>query len=407
MKFFTPQRSWLIYDPANSAYALIVRTIFAPLFFMASAKTVWSEAVCTEYWGYTASAAGIAAGIISLKFGNRADTGKLKKFCLGTACFISITATLSLLFLNNAHPGWILALYFISMFCYMSANTFYDALLVDISTPGERAGLSSTGYALGYIGGMIPLLMIIPVAYFWRERVFQAAFILTALWWGCGTVPLLKNVKENRSTAGRKSFIATLKYILHNKLLLLFLISYFLYIDGIGTILLVATPLAESLRIPQNYLLITIFALQVIACPFTIFYGKLTNRFGLRKLIECAIGIYVVIALLSGVISWSENIHFRQMIFVVIAFLIGTSQGGIQALSRALFSRIIPPERSAELFSVYNFFGKFTTVLGPLLVGAAVKLWGRPELGITLLAIPFAAGGIMLACLKLPDLKKS
>ena len=407
MKFFTPQRSWLIYDPANSAYALIVRTIFAPLFFMASAKTIWSEAVCTEYWGYTASAAGIAAGILSLKFGNYADAKKLKKSCLGIAVFISIAATLSLLLLKNAHPVWILLLFFISMFCYMCANSFYDALLVDVSTPTERAKLSSTGYALGYIGGMIPLLLILPVTYFCKEWIFQTAFILSALWWGLGTIPLLKNVKEVQEQAERTSFFATLKYICKNKLLLFFLIAYFLYIDGIGTILLVATPLAESLHIPQTYLLITIFALQIIACPFTILYGKLADRFGLRKLIEIAIGVYILIALLSGVISIVQNIFLRQMIFVIIAFLIGTSQGGIQALSRALFSRIIPQERSAELFSVYNFFGKFTTIVGPILVGLAVKLWGRPELGITLLAIPFISGGIMLASLKLPDLKKS
>ncbi len=407
MKFFTPQRSWLIYDPANSAYALIVRTIFAPLFFMESARTVWSEAICTEYWGYTASAAGIAAGILSLKFGNFADAGKLKKVCLGTATFISIAATLSLLLLKNAHPFWILALFFISMLCYMCANSFYDALLVDVSAPDERAKLSSTGYALGYVGGMIPLLLILPVTYFCKGWVFQTAFILSALWWGLGAIPLLKNVKEVQEQIERKSFFNTLKYICQNKLLLFFLIAYFLYIDGIGTILLVATPLAESLHIPRTYLLITIFALQIIACPFTILYGKLADRFGLRKLIEIAIGVYVIIAISAGVISLVENILFRQMIFIIIAFLIGTSQGGIQALSRALFSRIIPQERSAELFSVYNFFGKFTTIVGPLLVGLAVNLWGKPELGITLLAIPFISGGIMLASLKLPDLKKS
>lgn len=148
--------------------------------------------------------------------------------------------------------------------------------------------------------------------------------------------------------------------------------------------------------------MVIILALQLIAFPFTILYGKLSSRFGTRRMILCAIGVYVLIAVLTGILSFTADIKLKQILFVFIAFLVGTSQGGIQALSRSLFSRIIPPERTAELFGIYNFFGKFTTILGPVMIGIAVHFLGRPELGVTLLAIPFICGGIMLKKLPLP-----
>ena len=403
MGFSRQQFSWLLYDPANAAYALIVRTVFAPIFFMTAVQTVWSETMATEYWGYTASMAGICAGIFSLSVGNYADSQQKKKLFLSCCAAAGVLTTIVLPFSGGMSPWIILLLFFIGMTGYMAANSFYDALLPDVALPAERDRLSSIGYAWGYIGGMIPFIPIMIIAFYFTKWIFTAAFWITALWWVCGTLPLLKNVQEKSSCSLRINFIDSLKYIRHNPLILMFLIAYFLYIDGIGTILLVATPIAKTLHIPSGYLMLIILALQLIAFPFTILYGKLAAKFGTRKMILCAIAVYICIAVLTGILSVVTDIQIKQIIFGTVAFLVGTSQGGIQALSRSLFSRIIPPSRTAELFSVYNFFGKFTTILGPLLIGAAVHLWNKPELGVTLLVIPLICGGIMLAKLPLPQ----
>ena len=403
MGFTKKQWSWLLYDPANAAFALIARTVFFPVFFMAVAKPVWGEAVGTAYLSCTASAAGVAAGIFTLSFGNFADVRRKKRLMLAFCTGLSIAATAVLPFLGRTiRPGIVLGLFFCGMFGYMSANGFYDALLVDAAAPEERNRLSSVGYAWGYIGGMIPFIPVMLIAFFLKEWTFKAAFWLTALWWGVGTIPVLKNVEEKPNDGVRVPLLGTLKFIVSQPLILGFLITYFLYIDGVGTILLVATPLAKILKITDAVLMSIILALQLIAVPFTILYGKLAEKFGARPLIRIAIAVYVLIAVLTTILSLIPDLLTRQILFGAIAFLVGTSQGGIQALSRSLFSRIIPQERSAELFSVYNFFGKFTTILGPVLVWIATMCWGRPELGVTLLIVPFVCGWVSLRLLKLP-----
>ncbi|MCI5779462.1 MAG: MFS transporter [Lentisphaeria bacterium] len=403
MKFSKSQFSWLLYDPANAAYALIVRTVFAPAFFMAAATPVWGEVSGTAYWGYTASLAGIAAGVFTLATGNFADVRHRKRRMLGLCTGVGLLTTAAMSLLSDrAHPLAILILFFFGMCGYMSANGFYDSLLIDAAKPEERDRLSSIGYAWGYLGGMVPFIPVMLVAFYRPAWAYRAAFWITALWWGAGTVPLLRNVPETGDGGTRVRMAETLKFIAGHRLILFFLIAYFLYIDGIGTILLVATPLAANLRIPPGVLMTIVLALQVIAFPFTVLYGRAAEKFGARPMIRVAIAVYVLIAVLTAVLSFTPDLRVRQIIFGGIAFLIGTSQGGIQALSRSLYSRIIPPERAAELFSVYNFFGKFTTILGPVLVGAAAAWWARPELGVTLLILPFLCGGILLSLLPLP-----
>ena len=226
---------------------------------------------------------------------------------------------------------------------------------------------------------------------------FYIAFAIAAVWWTLGTIPLYRNVREKASTAETRNLRETFRYIFKQKNILLFLISYFLYIDGVGTILLAATPLADGLKISATNLLITILALQFIGLPCTIIYGKLAKRFSGRAMIITAIAIYILIALLVTSMSFCPSLKIRQIIFIICAALIGTSQGGIQSLSRSLFSRIIPPERAAELFAVYNIFGKFTTIVGPLFILIATAATGKAELGITMLIIPFALGAYLLS----------
>jgi len=203
-----------------------------------------------------------------------------------------------------------------------------------------------------------------------------------------------------------KMLTETFAFIWQQKNILIFLIAYLLYIDSVGTIMFAAAPLATGLKISTEYLLITILGLQFLGLPFTLLYGHLAKKIPERKLIYCAIAVYMIIAILAGVMSFVPSLKVRQILFVIIAFLVGTSQGGIQALSRSLFSKLIPPDRAAELFSVYNIFGRFTTIIGPLLmIPLAVWLWNRAELGITLMLLPAAIGFILLRKVHIPGEK--
>jgi UMF1 family MFS transporter len=182
-----------------------------------------------------------------------------------------------------------------------------------------------------------------------------------------------------------------------------FLIAYFLYIDGVGTIMMQATLIAASLAIDTTAIMITILALQVIGLPFTLLFGYLAEKISAKFMICTAVIIYMIIAVLVTVMSFSGNLQLRQFLFYTVAVLIGTAQGGIQSLSRSFYSKIIPKERAAELFAVYNIFGRFTTIVGPVLIACSTFFWDKAELGITMLTVPFILGFILLSKVKVPE----
>ena len=404
MKYTSQQLSWLLYDPANAAYALIVRTVFAPLFLGYCAKGIYTDSQITSSWSICASVAGIIAGVISIFCGPWADRRRKKRFMVLLATAIGIVSTAGFILLPGAMPKAVLALSFTGLMSYMIANSFYDSLLPGIAAPQEQDQLSTTGYAWGYAGGVGSfLLCLAPVFLLQAPYSFYCAFGIAAVWWSLGTIPLYRNVRESDSAPSAHHLKETFSYIFKEKNILLFLISYFLYIDGVGTILLAATPLADGLKISATHLLITILALQFIGLPCTLLYGRFAGRFSARALIITAIIVYITIALLVTAMSFCADLPTRQVIFIICAALIGTSQGGIQSLSRSLFSRIIPAERAAELFAVYNIFGKFTTIVGPFFILIATTFTGKAELGITMLIAPFIAGAILLSRVKIPS----
>ncbi len=405
MGFSRQQISWLLYDPANAAYALIVRTVIAPVFLGICAGNIYTESEVTTFWSLTASAAGVCAGIISVLCGYRADAAKKKVATLGVFTAAGIISTLAYLFIPRA-PFPALAVSFAGILCYMAANSFYDSLLTEITAPAERDRVSTTGYAWGYAGGLLSFMLCLPFLFMQNGRwMFSATFIIAALWWGLGSLPLFLNVREKRDHVAMKQLRLreTFSFIFSQKNILIFLIAYFLYIDGVGTILLAATPLAAGLQIPAAHIMLTILALQLSGLPFTLLYGRLARRFTAKKMIFTAIAIYILIAGTVTVMSFCSDLKVRQILFYICAALIGTSQGGIQSLSRSLFSKIIPHERTAELFAIYNIFGKFTTVAGPVLIAVATLLWNRAELGITMLTIPFLLGALLLKKVKVPE----
>lgn len=406
MAFSKKKISWLVYDPAASAYALIVRTVFAPVFLAHFSQGILTGSQITSRWSLVASAAGIAAGIITVFSGPAVDARRKKVPMVALFTATGVLSCLAYLLPALQTPGAILAISFCGILSFMASNSFYDSLLINITTPAERDKVSSFGYALGYAGGLCSFLLCMAAGFIFKTAEFYIApFIIAALWWSCGSIPLLRNVKEVPAgmSAEKIRIQDTLKFIFSQKNILLFLTAYFLYIDGVGTILLAATPLAAGLDISTNLIIITILLLQLIGLPATLLYGKLAEKFSAKTMIKIAIAIYVTIAVIVTIMSFSSNITVKQTLFYITAFLVGTSQGGIQSLSRSVFSKIIPQARAAELFAVYNIFGKFTTIVGPVLIACSTFFWDKAELGITMLTVPFILGFILLSKVKVPE----
>ena len=400
MKLNAAQKAWVAYDMGNASYALIVRTVFAALLFKYCAQGVWSEGTVTACWGYVCSLAGIAAGIVSIFLGAVADARNRRKKLLGFFVAAGVLSTAAFALLRQGMVGSVLALSFISLGCYMSANSFYDSLLLSVVSRSLRDRLSTLAYALGYVGGVIPFIVCLVLSACMADKVraMKLAFLIASGWWLALSAPLFLLVRERRGSGEKRavSFAENCRQLKKNPNVLLFLGAYFLYIDGVGTIYTMAAPIAVDIGISTPMLLGVILGLQFLAFPCTLLYGRLSRVFHPRTLVLAAIGIYIIIALLALLLAVPELRAFRPHIFILLAALIGTSQGGIQSLSRSLFSRIVPPRRASEFFGFYNLFGKFTTIVGPVLVGIAVTLTGQAAPGIGLLAVPFALGGFLL-----------
>jgi len=411
MRFSRPQISWIIYDMALSAFALVVRTCFAPMFFKDYAAVDMHPEKATAYWGYLSSLAGIAAAFLAPYLGTLAD-GKChrRRFLLG-AMIMGVLSLVGLCLVGRGDAVMMMAFYFAGMLAFMLSSSFYDSLLLDVSPRGMVNRLSSVSYAWGYVGGVIPFIVCLILAQIWPNSlitVMKISFAITALWWIALSLPLFLNVRERRKPqpefdawAGFRKLWETFCEIRKHRNVFVFLIAYFLYIDGVGTIVMMATPYGRDAGIGAGMLILTILALQFVAFPFTLLYGYLTKFFAVRHLIYFAIAVYVVIVLLAGYLPMVEEPTTKKIIFFTIAFLIGTSQGGIQSLSRSLFATLIPSRQSSEFFGFYNIFGKFTTILGPVLVGVAAMYFGHSGYGMAMLAVPFMLGMAVLSKVKI------
>ena len=412
MNLTKAQKSWLMYDPAISAYAMIVRTVVAPIFLAHFAQGILSDSQSAAFWGYTGSIAGIVAGIISVFCGPVIDARRKKVQMVKLFTITGVLSTLAYiavpgLGMARYAPFIILGISFIGIISFMGSNSFYDSLLINITGKDERDKISSMGFAFGYAGALVSFLCCMPLMSFAGGKYFfTGAFAIAALWWLAGSLPLLKNVREHNSDEVPPAIKLkdTLKFIWSQKNILIFLTAYFLYIDGVGTIMMQATLIATALKISETNIMLTILALQVIGLPFTLLFGHLAQKFSAKTMICAAISIYIIISIIVTIMSFSHHPALREGLFYLAAALIGTAQGGIQSLSRSLFSKIIPQERAAELFAVYNIFGRFTTIVGPLLlIPLAVLLWDKAELGVSLLIIPFICGALLLTKVKVPE----
>lgn len=407
------EKSWILQDWANSAYSIMITTAVFPLFFKAVATGAdVSAANSTAYLGYANSIGTLVVSLLAPILGAIADYKGYRNPMFTLATGLGIIATISFAFIPDENWQLLLILYAFSSIGFSAANIFYDASLVDSTTPNRMDRISSAGYGWGYIGSSIPFIIfiifqltgILPIS---QIALIKGGFVATALWWFVFTIPYWKNVKqktyiEKQPHVIKNSFLRlwkTIKNVRQYRNVFLFLIAYFFYIDGVGTIFKMATSIGSDVGLSTNDLIIVMMITQLVAFPFSILYGILAGRFGNKKMIYVGIATYTFICIFALSLD-------SLLTFIVLAVLVGTAQGGVQSLSRSLFGQLIPKENANEFFGFYNIFGKFAAVIGPLLVGITSQITGNSLNGVFALIILFIIGGIALYFVEEPPLIK-
>ncbi len=398
--------SWALYDWANSAFSTSIMAGFFPLFY----KSYWNSgvdaALSTSRLGLTNSVASLFIAISAPFLGALADEAGAKKKFLFVATFIGALFTAFLA--NIGEAQWLGAsiLYALAVYSFSVCMMYYDSLLPFVSHDDDVDFISGAGFAMGYLGGGI--LLFINVLMFKNPEMFglagkteavKATFVSVGLWWFLFSLPMFKNVKEPiekkqqpLSLIFRKTFFElskTVKKIIANKNVLYFMLAYWLYIDGVHTIIKMAVDYGVSIGFQTSDLITALLIVQFVGFPAGFFFGWLGQKWDVKKSILLGISCYV------AVVFWALRMTTVQEFFIM-ATMIGLVQGCVQALSRSLFSRLIPKEHSGEFFGFYNLVGKAASVLGPSLVGLVTLYSGNNRLGIASLLILLVAGGMIL-----------
>ncbi|HJV32013.1 MAG TPA: MFS transporter [Bacillales bacterium] len=410
-KMSKTEKSWVFYDWANSAYSLIITTAVFPLYFKAAASQAGiASTTSTAYWGYANSIATLLISIFAPLLGTIADYKGFKKKFFTFFFSLGIVFTMVIAVVPHNQWGILLICYVVTVIGYAGANIFYDAFLVDVTTNKRMNLISSKGFAMGYIGSTIPFLISIALIILAQQKILsitvstasQVAFAITSLWWGLFTIPMLKNVQQvyyiervpNPVSSSFKRLLETIIHIKGYRPLFLFLLAYFFYIDGVNTIITMSTTYGSDLGISSENLLIILFVTQIVAAPFSLLYGKLAERFKSKIMLLIGIFIYIIICTYAYFLKTTLD-------FWILAMLVASSQGGIQALSRSYFAKLVPKESANEFFGFYNIFYKFAAILGPFLVGFTAQMTGNTNSGVFSLIILFVIGGIIL--LRVPE----
>lgn len=399
--------AWAMYDWANSAFATIVMAGFFPIFF----RDFWSKGqpsdVITFHLGAVNSLASLFVAIIAPVLGAIADRGHAKKKFLAGFTLLGVAGTAAMFELGSGR--WLLAaiLYACGIVGYMAANIFYDALLVSVAKPQDYDRVSSLGYGLGYLGGGGLFAFCVAMTIWPHDFGFQDAagavrwsFLLAAIWWSLFSMPLLFRVTEaggagahdgmlRVAQAGWRQFVQTFREIRRLRVIAGFLLAYWLYIDGVNTVMRMAVNYAMSLGFSSQQLVAALLLTQLIGVPAAIGFGYLGERIGTRTAILLGICVY------AAATVWASLMHSTWE-FYAIAAVIGLVQGGVQSLSRALYARLIPKDKSGEFFGFYNMLGKFAAVIGPMLIGLTAVLFHDQRFSILSILILFIIGGWIL-----------
>ncbi|MCF8079531.1 MAG: MFS transporter [Desulfobacterales bacterium] len=404
--------SWVLYDVGNSAFVLIVVTTVMPIFFKDVSARHLPPASSTAAWGMANAAASLVVAVLAPILGALADYQYLKKRFFGGFAAAGIAFTLLLVFAGAGSWGFALAVFVLARIGFAGANVFYDAFLTDVTDPDRMNRISAAGYGWGYIGSTIPFIAVIGVI-LWSASdgappgistgASRIAFGIVSVWWLAFSLPMLRYVHQRHYLpaepkpirASLRRLARTFRQIRAHRSAFLFLAAYFFYIDGVDTIITMAAVYGRDIGLSVKMLIIVVLAIQIVAFPFALLYGRLADRFSARTMIYAGIGVYTIIVFL-GFFLPALSPGMKIAAFWLLAMLVATSQGGIQALSRSYFGRLIPARQSAKFFGFYNIFGKFATIIGPFLMGFVSHAAGDSRYGILSILVLFIIGGLIL-----------
>ena len=400
------ERNWVMYDVGNSALVLF-NTSVVPIYFDAI-NTGASSAELVTAWANAQTVASLVVALLMPVLGSLADyAGNKIKFFLG------FFLTGLVLCFAQAIPMGAMPFLVVYVLCTIGLNssmTFYDAMLPDITTDDRMDTVSSSGYAWGYIGSCVPfivciLLILVGPSALGLDMLFcvQVSFIITGIWWLAFTVPLVRTYKQRyaKELAPGETFGGevvkticglgtTMRRIAEDRAILIYMIAFFFYIDGVHTVISMATTYGTSLGLDSTALILALLVTQFVAFPSAIAYGSLAKKYGTLRMILIAVAAYVGIVLFAAFFLKSE------VEFWILAVVVGMFQGGIQALSRSYFGKLIPKERSNEYYGFFDIFGRYASVMGTLLVSVVTSLTGDASLGVLSIGILLVVGFVML-----------
>ncbi len=399
-KMIKLEKYWILYDVGNSAFTLLVSTII-PIYFNALAGNAGiSEVDYLAYWGYAASISTVIVAILGPTMGTVADTRNYKKPLFMLFMMIGVVGCAAM----SIPTSWMvfLVVFIIAKVGYNASLIFYDSMLVDVTTPERMDKVSSHGYAWGYIGSCIPFIISLVFVLLYESigitmnTAMMLAFLINAAWWALMTVPLLKNYRQKNYAAApehplRDSFLRlghTLHDIKKEKKIFLYLLSFFFFIDGVYTIIEMATAYGSALGLDTTGLLLALLVTQIVAFPCALIFSRFSKKYETTKLIKICILAYTCIALFAVQLD-------KQWEFWFLAVMVGMFQGAIQALARSYFAKIIPAEKSGEYFGIYDICGKGASFMGTTLVGAVAQITNVANAGVAIIAVMFVIGFVL------------
>ncbi|MCL2521163.1 MAG: MFS transporter [Spirochaetaceae bacterium] len=403
-KFNKLERSWIMCDFANAAYSIMITTAIFPMFFNSVAREGGLTGdETTTFLNLANSGYAILMALLAPVLGTISDYLGFKKKFFTFFLIIGLIGTGLMATIQGGAWVYALILYVISAIGMAGSVVFGDALLMDVTPKENMHKLSSFSWGFGYIGGLIPFIIAV-VLYQAEIMPIRFAFAITAAWWLIFIIPFLKNVKQRYGIAPEpkpvvKSFnrlLQTFKEARKYKKIFIFLLAFFFYIDGVGTIFKVAVDFALRVGIPEDRVLIVLVGSQLVAIPSTIFLGRLSSRYSIRRLITISIIVYMVaVSLATFVTLLADDSALSLPLFVVMAVLVSMFIGLIQSLSRSYFAQIIPRDKAGQFFGLYDIFAKFAAIIGPLFIAFGAWRFGGYTFGMLSLLGMFIVGLIL------------